>query len=316
MAVATTWSPSTVPQSLTDAVGGDQDAAPLVATADELEQQVCCGRARTAGSRTLRGSAASGLLSCARRCSSLPSECPFTRVAHQRRRRGEEHRAQPCRMASRPSAMARCVLADARWPLDQQRFAVGHPATGRQVPNLLGIERRLRREVEGLQRAPMRKLGDRPCPSGCVAPRGAPPPPHTAAPAFRAVTGFPGPLRPAGRRAERASPSASDGSRVSGSTSMPALTSHLPRAARIRPGIAAARSRAARRRSPARPRRGRACPACPTRRHGGGRGRPARSRRPRRRSWQATSAPACEIRTVPSLTSTVTCAPISRHGTL
>jgi len=56
--------------------------------------------------------------------------------------------------------MARWLFPHTRRPLDQQRVAVGHPAAGREVPHLLGIERRLGREVEGLQRALVGELGD------------------------------------------------------------------------------------------------------------------------------------------------------------
>ncbi len=87
MAVATTWSPRTVPPVADGAAGGDQDAAPFVA-ADELERQRRRrGLERQPGDEAVAGRlpnsstiSSSGLLNCASRCASLPSVRPLASV--------------------------------------------------------------------------------------------------------------------------------------------------------------------------------------------------------------------------------------------
>ena len=136
-------------------------------------------------------------------------------------------------------------MPTAGWPLDQQRVAVGHPAAGGQVAHLPGVERGLGGKVEPLQRALVRETWRCLCPSGCAAPRGATPPPDTAAPASRAVTGRHVPPRPAIHRAGHASPPAS------AAPACPAARPHRrsPAASRhllvFRQGTGAARCRAA-----------------------------------------------------------------------
>ena len=59
-----------------------------------------------------------------------------------------------------PEGHGQMGLADPGRPEQEEGVAVGHPAPGGQFPDLTGVERGLGGEVEVLQAAQVRKVGD------------------------------------------------------------------------------------------------------------------------------------------------------------
>src|SRR5512143_202321 len=51
-------------------------------------------------------------------------------------------------------------LADAGWAEQEQRITVGHPPAGRQIADLLRVERRLGVKLEAVERSDKREFGD------------------------------------------------------------------------------------------------------------------------------------------------------------
>ena len=119
-------------------------------------------------------------------------------------------------------------LADAGRPEQQQRIAVGHPAAGRQLADLRGIERGLGIEVEAVERRTVRELGD--AQAHLDAPLLAMRDLRLAQQRQRFAQGQVAARRPrrAGRRAGRASPSGRAGSASPAGGRSLGITSRLP----------------------------------------------------------------------------------------
>ena len=158
MAVATTGSPKTSPPLAERAIGGDQQAAALVAPRDALEEQV--------GGVGLEGQVAElvddqqlGLGVEGQSFLQAAFGVALGQGGHQGRRGDEQHRVA---LADRLAAERdrQMGLADAGRPQQEQSLAVRHPSAGGEVAHVARVERGLGLEVEVAQIAVGGELGD------------------------------------------------------------------------------------------------------------------------------------------------------------